>query len=106
MLELLTLRFDWAVISTGVSDLAAIRGRSQTRKTWIRLAHVAAGYVGAALLLFVATGFPIWACLAAARENGLDLIRRAAGAEPGSLWARGPCSTVGSARRGRSRCSY
>jgi hypothetical protein len=86
---LLSTFFSFSALPVGLAILlhALFRGRGAPFATAARLMHMAAGYVGAAWLLFAATGFPIWSCLHRARESGLALIRRAAGVEPGSLWA-------------------
>ena len=69
---------------------AILRGRSAPRRAVTTLLHVLASASACALLLFVATGFPIWSCFAAARESNVALMRHAAGNDPAALW--GPVS--------------
>lgn len=80
--------FSFSAIPVGLAIVlyAIFRGRSALRRTaWILL-HMLAGTTACALLLFVATGFPIWSCFLRAREQNAALMRRAAGADPASLW--------------------
>jgi hypothetical protein len=86
-LLLLATFFSFSALPLGLVLLlyAAFTGVHQPVKTLARLAWIGAAYAAAALSLFGATGFPIWRCLFAARRAGLELMARAAGADPRSM---------------------
>jgi len=85
--------FSFSALPVGLWILlvAVLRGRSALRRpprrTGALLAHTLAGFAGSALLLFAATGFPIWTVFLRARASNQELMRNAAGANPSSLWA-------------------
>lgn len=81
--------FSFSALPLGLAILlfAALRGRSAWRRTASILLHVLAGTTASVLLLFIVTGFPIWSCFLRARELNAELMRRAAGDDPASLWA-------------------
>lgn len=85
---LLATFFSFSALPVGlaIALLLVLRGRSAPRRTARELAKLLAGYVACALLLFVATGFPIWSCLFQARRSNTELMRNAIGADPASLW--------------------
>jgi hypothetical protein len=83
------------------------------RRKWIPLGRILVAYAAGALLLFVATGFPIWSCFLEARQSNSALMANAIGGDPGSLWGSlslgnatafligAGCGLVAAATRGR-----
>jgi len=78
--------FSFSALPLGLAILVGALLRDRSARTSVVLLHVLAGAVGFALLLFAATGFPIWGCFLRARELNAALMQHAAGGDPASLW--------------------
>jgi hypothetical protein len=80
---LLATFFSFSALPVGLAIALLVLYRAR----YADLGKILATYVASALLLFVATGFPIWSCFLAARRSNTELMRHAIGADPASLWA-------------------
>jgi hypothetical protein len=67
--------------------LAILRDRSAWRRTAPFLLHGLAGAAAFTLLLFAATGFPIWSCFLEARRSNAALMEHALRVDASSAWA-------------------
>lgn len=87
VLLLVATCFSFSTIPLGLALFlyAALSGSGRPWQTALRLAWIGGAYALSALALFWATGLSLWKCLAAARENGMELMARAAGEDPRAL---------------------
>ncbi len=87
ILVLVATFFSFSALPLGCVLLVhgALSGARRPLVAAIRLAWIAAGYAAAAIALFGATGFPIWKCVLAAREHGLELMTHALGRPPRAI---------------------
>lgn len=73
-------------IGLAVAAYAVFQGPGRWRHEGRQLALAGLAYVGAAGVVFAATGFALWACVEEARTSGIALMTRIIRTQPSAIW--------------------